>query len=571
MADVSLDDYMKKNTNFRVQISNPNAQRNKNQRFNQGGKSQIKNRLGLQQKSFPKVQISNNLAGNAQIKNRLGQKGLQTKGFQTKQGLQTKHGLQTNKTSTVQMSVTLQGANRITFDARDKIATNKQPKDARERLNQGRGSKFKNGKIQITPKPADARVKLNQGRQTTNSKFKETKIQITNTAAVKQQANSVNLVTTYNQGIGENTNNLVRTINSGTSPGNPLMTSPPPVVQYQTDPYQDTSIPSYNPVHHNIPMQTVYQDVPAQPMYQDLPVMRVNQDISPVHMMNQNVLVQQYTDNISRTNTVPSDYHNMSVQRSQTGQYSYEECYDDDDEEDDSFYDKDDSLQYSVPVPKQTVMEKTLTVKKPVKITQTVVKEKIPVAMAVKRKAPGSVGGPLKLYKPPPSESSPPKKIKTSIRPMVTTDLLHDDYTEEQADESVNILSPLQGYKSELFGAIGPMKKARLPKPGLAEIPMQVKVLTSTVAQVKQAVLDSPLLDKPSGEPLKLGKNAPKKDSNVDMSLVHKALFKTSSAGTTKPVTFTSEHLVIPFSEITTSSKDYIDGLTVVLIYTGII
>lgn len=32
-----------------------------------------------------------------------------------------------------------------------------------------------------------------------------------------------------------------------------------------------------------------------------------------------------------------------------------------------------------------------------------------------------------------------------------------------------------------------------------------------------------------------------------------------------------SEHLVIPFSEITTSSKDYIDGLTVVLIYTGVI
>lgn len=207
--------------------------------------------------------------------------------------------------------------------------------------------------------------------------------------------------------------------------------TPPPVVQYQSDPYQDTSIPTYNPVHHNIPMQTVYQDMPVQPMYQDLPVMRVNQDISPGHMMNQNVPVQHYTDNISRTNTVPSNYQNVSVQRSKTGQYSYEECYD---EEEDEYYDDeiDDSLQYSVP--KQTVMEKTLTVKKPVKITQTVLKEKAPVVTAMKRKAPGSVGGggPLKLYKPPPPESSPPKKLKTSVRPVLSTDSLNDDYPVEQ-------------------------------------------------------------------------------------------------------------------------------------------
>lgn len=32
---------------------------------------------------------------------------------------------------------------------------------------------------------------------------------------------------------------------------------------------------------------------------------------------------------------------------------------------------------------------------------------------------------------------------------------------------------------------------------------MQVKVLTSTVAPVKQPVLDSSMSDKPSGEPLK--------------------------------------------------------------------
>ncbi|XP_053392807.1 uncharacterized protein LOC123564184 [Mercenaria mercenaria] len=150
-------------------------------------------------------------------------------------------------------------------------------------------------------------------------------------------------------------------------------------------------------------------------------------------------------------------------------------------------------------------------------------------------------------------------------------------------EEDENVISPLQGFKIaitnlahsvtqddiiELFGAIGAVKSVKMPKPGTAEVvyvkkedalqaaktyhdreldglPMVVKLMTPVSARVKEAPEKLPPSVKPvASAPLKLSKvpagkaKAPDKEE-VDVVTLHKALFKTGSSGSSKPVTFT--------------------------------
>lgn len=112
----------------------------------------------------------------------------------------------------------------------------------------------------------------------------------------------------------------------------------------------------------------------------------------------------------------------------------------------------------------------------------------------------------------------------------------------------------------ELFGAIGPIKRARLLKEGVAEVvylnkedvqkaiqkynnreldglPMQVKLYTPP--KPKKAAPENIVGNVKDVEgPLKLGKDNPKKGSDVDLGVLHKALFKTGAPNKTK-VSFT--------------------------------
>ncbi|KAK3598753.1 hypothetical protein CHS0354_028808 [Potamilus streckersoni] len=194
--------------------------------------------------------------------------------------------------------------------------------------------------------------------------------------------------------------------------------------------------------------------------------------------------------------------------------------------------------------------------------------------VAVKRKLPGS-GGTLKLSRPSaaPVIDLPAKKAKTepNLEERLGT-----------ADDDDLVISPLQGFRVqvtnlhsvvsqddiiELFGAIGAMKRARLVKPGMAEIvyvkkedslnavqkyhnreldgmPMQVKLVTPASARVKEVAQDiMSVSNKTVGEPLKFNKKpAQKSEKNlVELGTLHKALFKTGSMApsASKPVTFT--------------------------------
>ncbi|XP_069124554.1 polymerase delta-interacting protein 3-like isoform X2 [Argopecten irradians] len=153
---------------------------------------------------------------------------------------------------------------------------------------------------------------------------------------------------------------------------------------------------------------------------------------------------------------------------------------------------------------------------------------------------------------------------------------------EEEEDPTDMVLSPLQGYRIlisnlhvivtqddiiELFGAIGPMKRARLVKPGTAEVvyvqkddamkaaqkyhnreldgqSMQVKLITPAKAPVKQAPEVTTVPSQPAkekGGPLRLGQNIKKNSpgDNVELNTLHRALFKTQANKQIKPVTFT--------------------------------
>ncbi|XP_041362250.1 uncharacterized protein LOC121378238 [Gigantopelta aegis] len=169
-------------------------------------------------------------------------------------------------------------------------------------------------------------------------------------------------------------------------------------------------------------------------------------------------------------------------------------------------------------------------------------------------------------------------------------------------DTVSDVVNPLQGYRVyvtnlhpivnqddiiELFGAIGALKKAKLIKQGVAEVVylnkddaqkavvkynnreldgqvMMVKLLTSAPAAVKKPApvvppVVVPVVPPPAeeaasgdeapsseakGQPLKLRKQVPvsslgPEPSNVQIPVLHKALFKLGAPTTSNPVTFT--------------------------------
>lgn len=166
---------------------------------------------------------------------------------------------------------------------------------------------------------------------------------------------------------------------------------------------------------------------------------------------------------------------------------------------------------------------------------------------------------------------SPNKKMK----PAPTGDLVELVALETEGSE---IISPLQGYRVmvsnlfngvtqddiiELFGAVGPLKKAKLLKPGIAEVvytskqnavsavqkyhsreldgqPMYVKMTTPAAAVVRKAPETDPDI---TGEALRLYKKPSGMGSlpiqPIETPTIHRALFKVGPPGPNKSVKFT--------------------------------
>ncbi|XP_023933431.1 polymerase delta-interacting protein 3 isoform X2 [Lingula anatina] len=148
-------------------------------------------------------------------------------------------------------------------------------------------------------------------------------------------------------------------------------------------------------------------------------------------------------------------------------------------------------------------------------------------------------------------------------------------------EPEVDVISPLQGYKIlvtnlhpvvteediiELFSAMGALKKARMLKPGVAEavffkkeeavlaikkyhnreldgVPMQVKMVTPLTAVVSKPPEDPEVSSSQHvfGRLGPASSKEPQNQGDVDVSLVHKALFKAkdAAAAPSRPVTFT--------------------------------
>lgn len=229
----------------------------------------------------------------------------------------------------------------------------------------------------------------------------------------------------------------------------------------------------------------------------------------------------------------------------------------------------------------------------PVSFSRTIVNDvpsrtSVEQSVPVKRKLP--VGGYMKV-----ATSAEPVKSSSYI-PIVDTlgsssksKLSKITGSEEpvakklKEEDNENVISPLQGYKImitnlastvsyddliELFGAVGAVKSARLVKQGTAEVvyvkkddaingtktyndreldglPMIVKMVTPISARIKEVPEKFPSSVKPlDSAPLKLSRK-PAGDSKVpekhiiDVNTLHKALFKTGSSTSSKPVTFT--------------------------------
>ncbi|XP_059168993.1 polymerase delta-interacting protein 3-like [Physella acuta] len=212
----------------------------------------------------------------------------------------------------------------------------------------------------------------------------------------------------------------------------------------------------------------------------------------------------------------------------------------------------------------------TKTVLQTTKLTPTGVK---------RRQAQQEVAGPLRLGKGggPGIEmgtGEPSFSKKAKVIPLVS-----DLDIEELQDDRSEIISPLQGFRVmvtnlfsgvtqddiiELFGAVGPLKKAKLLKPGNAEVvyvnkedalsaiqkyhsreldgqPMYVKMTTPIAAVVKKAVGDvDPDI---TGEALRLYKKGSGigslPEAAVETATIHRALFKAGPPGPNKSVRFT--------------------------------
>ncbi|BFZ03035.1 hypothetical protein BsWGS_06074 [Bradybaena similaris] len=201
---------------------------------------------------------------------------------------------------------------------------------------------------------------------------------------------------------------------------------------------------------------------------------------------------------------------------------------------------------------------------------------KLAQPVGVKRKSEQEVSGPLRLGKGGgpgvdlrAGDSALGKRMKMSAIDVDVIDV----------DSEAEVISPLQGYRVmvtnlysgvtqddiiELFGAVGPLKKAKLLKPGSAEVvyvnkedafsavqkyhsreldgqPMYVKMTTPVGAVVKKAVGDNdPDI---TGEALRLyrkaGGTGSLLEAPIEIPTIHRALFKAGPPGPSKSVKFT--------------------------------
>ncbi|CAG5133063.1 unnamed protein product [Candidula unifasciata] len=211
-------------------------------------------------------------------------------------------------------------------------------------------------------------------------------------------------------------------------------------------------------------------------------------------------------------------------------------------------------------------------------VSKTVLQPSMLVQAGVKRKPEQEMSGPLRLGRgggpgidlgTGVGASAMNKKMKVSAVDMDVVDV----------DSEAEVISPLQGFRVmvtnlysgvtqddiiELFGAVGPLKKAKLLKPGTAEVvyvskedafsavqkyhsreldgqPMYVKMTTPVGAVVKKAVGDNdPDI---TGEALRLYRKAAGTGSLIEAPIeiptIHRALFKAGPPGPNKSVKFT--------------------------------
>ncbi|XP_062620006.1 uncharacterized protein LOC134281586 [Saccostrea cucullata] len=265
----------------------------------------------------------------------------------------------------------------------------------------------------------------------------------------------------------------------------------------------------------------------------------------------------------------------------------------------DIYYDEEE--EGSVQKPMTYLVEKTLTVKKPqllptYKLTQEVPKRQPPVVKKpimistkkpspihfassdddiidethreLKRKASSApVSGPLKFARTTGTVSGISSVPLERPKVLTSASVKEEEIPAEPQESSgyrviVSNLHTIvvQNDIIELFGAIGPIKRARLLKAGVAEVvylnkedvqkaiqkyhnreldglPMQVKLYTPP--KPKKAAPEAIVGNVKDVEgPLRLGKDNPKKSSDLDVGILHKALFKTGTPNKTK-VAFT--------------------------------
>ncbi|CAL1530847.1 unnamed protein product [Lymnaea stagnalis] len=210
------------------------------------------------------------------------------------------------------------------------------------------------------------------------------------------------------------------------------------------------------------------------------------------------------------------------------------------------------------------------TLLQPAKVSQTGVKRK---------QTPQELSGPLRLGR----GGGPGIDLTSSSEPSISKKSKVASYGEididELQDDRPDIISPLQGFRVmvtnlfsgvtqddiiELFGAVGPLKKAKLLKIGTAEVvyvnrehamsavqkyhsreldgqPMYVKMTTPQAATVKKAIGDiDPDI---TGEALKIYKKGSGigslPEAPIEIPTIHRALFKAGPPGPNKSVKFT--------------------------------
>ncbi|KAK3091482.1 hypothetical protein FSP39_020156 [Pinctada imbricata] len=487
------------------------------------------------------------------------------------------------------LSVTVPGNNR-NFDARDKIAGNKRPADARDKLAQRAQQtdarvkilniKAKKGNGNDNP-IQDVRGKLTAKRQGSG-------VQVTFDGSGNTQNNNTrnNVTRTINNNAGQNTATdfqITRTIGGSTKFGGNVSGLSNAVQVSGNNLTITRNVGASNPVQQNSHLTKVISNIPVHtstpPVPMAAPHYPVIQYTAESHSPYQQPVSYQYSQPPPPipTHHVPQPTYYMGTENT---------YYDDLEEEEEDELELEDPDPVGIK-PSTYLVEKTLTVKRPQllstksnvislkstgsKTTKIQQQALSMTSVATKRKAPVVQNtGPLKFAKSSVSSDSGGgggKRLKVIKQ---EEDMETDSEAKVVANSPLGfrvIISNLHTVVSqddiiELFGAVGPMKRARLVKAGVAEVvytqkgdaqkaiqkyhnreldglPMTVKMYTPPAPSPKKTPENILGNVKDVEGPLRLGKDAPKKSSDLDMSVLHKVLFKAGTPSGSKPVTFT--------------------------------